>query len=177
VKRILVAGIGNVFLGDDGFGVEVVRRLHGVEVPARVDVVDYGIRGVHLAYDLLNGCHDLVVLVDALPLDEPAGTLAVVEVDLSDPQWTLGSTEALDEGVPGAHGMDPETTLRLVATLGAPVHRALVVGCQPAAVAEGMELSEPVRQCIEPAVRMVTEIVRDESGRLDRLENGACSHA
>ena len=177
MKRILVAGIGNIFLGDDGFGVEVVRRLGEVELPPRVDVVDYGIRGVHLAYDLLDGRHDLVVLVDALPLDGPAGTLAVIEVDLDDPRWTLGRVEALDEGVPGAHAMDPETTLRLVATLGAPVHRALVVGCQPAVMAEGMELSHPVRQAVAPAVRMVTEIAQDEATRLDRLENGAWSHA
>ena len=83
--RVLVAGIGNVFLGDDGFGVEVVRRLAAVSLPDGVDVADYGIRGVHLAYDLLDGRYDTVVLVDALPLEEPPGTLAVLEADPAGP--------------------------------------------------------------------------------------------
>ena len=79
--RVLVAGIGNVFLGDDGFGVEVVQRIDPTSLPAGVDVADYGIRGVHLAYDLLDGRYGTVVMVDAVPLDEPPGTLAVLEVD------------------------------------------------------------------------------------------------
>lgn len=83
--RVLIAGIGNVFLGDDGFGVEVVRRLRRVALPDRVDLSDYGIRGLHLAYDLLDGRHPTLVMVDAVPLDQPPGTLAVLEVDADDP--------------------------------------------------------------------------------------------
>ena len=82
--RVLVAGIGNVFLGDDGFGVEVVRRLRYVPLPERVDVVDYGIRGLHLAYDLLDGRHGLLILVDALPRD-PMGK--VLKRHLRDQRW------------------------------------------------------------------------------------------
>ena len=81
--RALVAGIGNIFFADDGFGVEVARRLDEREVPAGVRVADFGIRGVHLAYELLDG-YDLLVLVDAMPLGEPPGTVAVIEVETDD---------------------------------------------------------------------------------------------
>ena len=120
MSRILVAGIGNVFLGDDAFGVEVVRRLDPSTLPTGVDVVDYGIRGVHLAYDLLDGRHHTVVLVDAVPLDDPPGTLAVLDVD------PTGGGMPVD-----AHGMHPAAVLALLHDLGGTVDRVLVVGCAP----------------------------------------------
>jgi hydrogenase maturation protease len=160
--RVLVAGIGNVFLADDGFGVEVVRRLRQVSLPACVHVTDYGIRGLHLAYDLLDGRHDVAVLVDALPLGEPPGTLGVIEVDLDDPGWSLQPAEALESPPADAHGMDPETVLRLFLSLGGRIDRVLVVGCQPALLAERMELSPAVEQAVDEAVRMVADLVRDE---------------
>jgi hydrogenase maturation protease len=166
--RVLVAGIGNIFLGDDGFGVEVVRRVGDTPLPARVDVVDYGIRGVHLAYDLLDGRYDSLVLVDALSLGEAAGTLGLIEVDLDDPGWTLGPADVLDTPAANAHVMDPESVLRLMRSLGGMVRRVLVVGCQPADLAEGMEMSEPVQAALAEAVRMVTAVVRDEAARLDQ---------
>jgi hydrogenase maturation protease len=153
----LIAGIGNIFLGDDGFGVEVVRRLGEVPLPASVSVADYGIRGVHLAYDLLDGEVDTLILVDALPLDEPPGTIGVIEVDLDDPQWTLGSGPAPAD----AHGMDPETTLRLVHTLGVRLARVVVVGCQPGPVVEEIGLSERVQAAVEPARDLVARMARD----------------
>jgi hydrogenase maturation protease len=165
--RVLVAGIGNIFLGDDGFGVEVVRRVGEAALPARVDVVDYGIRGVHLAYDLLDGRYDALVLVDALWLGEAAGTLGVIEVDLDDPGWRLAPTDVLDTPAANAHVMDPESVLRLLRSLGGTVRRVLVVGCQPADLTEGMEMSEPVRAALAEAVRMVTAVARDEAARLD----------
>jgi hydrogenase maturation protease len=165
--RVLVAGIGNIFLGDDGFGVEVVRRVADAELPARVDVVDYGIRGVHLAYDLLDSRYDALVLVDALSLGEAAGTLGLIEVDLDDPGWRLAPADVLDTPAGNAHVMDPESVLRLLRSLGGMVHRVLVVGCQPADLTEGMELSEPVRAALSDAVRMVTAAARDEAARLD----------
>lgn len=91
--RVLVAGIGNVFLGDDGFGVQVVRQIARGAIPEGVDVVDYGIRGVHLAYDLLGGPYGTVVLVDAAPVDGPPGTVAVLEVDT-----TAGADGAAEAG-------------------------------------------------------------------------------
>jgi hydrogenase maturation protease len=152
--RVLVAGIGNVFLGDDGFGVEVVRRLDARDLPDCVDVVDYGVRGVHLAYDLLDGRHDTVVLVDAVPLDDPPGTLAVLEVP------TDGGT-APDLPVIDGHGMTPLAVVELLKQLGGDARRVLVVGCRPAVVEERMELSAPVAAAIEPAAGLVADVVRN----------------
>jgi hydrogenase maturation protease len=153
-RRLLVAGIGNVFLGDDGFGVEVVHRLEQTPLPDAVDVVDYGIRGVHLAYDLLDGRHDTVVLVDALPLPDPPGTLAVLEVPMD------GGTPA-DPAAVDAHGMTPLAVVELLRSLGGAVDRVLVVGCRPAVVDERMELSEPVAAAVEPAAALVADVVRE----------------
>jgi hydrogenase maturation protease len=170
--RVLVAGVGNVFLGDDGFGVEAVRRLRQVTLADRVDVVDYGIRGMHLAYDLLDGRHHTLVLVDALPLGETAGTLAVIEVDVDDPGWTLCPAEVLDTPAADAHGMDPESVLRLLHSLGGRVARVLVVGCQPAVLDEGMELSAPVRAALDEAVRTVARIADREAASLAAAGRG-----
>ncbi len=165
--RILVAGIGNIFLADDAFGVKVVRRLRDAVLPARVDVSDYGIRGMHLAYDLLDGHHDVLVMVDALPLDEPPGTLAVLQVDLDDPGWTVRPADVLEAPAADGHGMDPESVLRLLGGLGGRVDRILVVGCQPAVLDEHMGLSAPVAAAVDEAVRMVVGIVHEEAARLD----------
>ncbi|GAB3330621.1 hydrogenase maturation protease [Micromonospora halotolerans] len=164
--RILVAGIGNIFLGDDAFGVEVARRLRDEVLPPGVDVSDYGIRGMHLAYDLLDGRHDVLVLVDALPLDEPPGTLAVIQVDLDDPGWTLRPADVLEAPAADAHGMDPESVLRLLRSLGGTVDRVLVVGCQPAVLDECMGLSAPVAAAIDEAVRMVVGVAQEEATQL-----------
>lgn len=165
--RILIAGIGNIFLADDAFGVEVVRRLGDVVLPTLVDVSDYGIRGMHLAYDLLDGHHDVLVMVDALPLDEPPGTLAVLEVDLDDPGWTVRPADVLEAPAADGHGMDPESVLRLLRGLGGRVDRILVVGCQPAVLDEHMGLSAPVAAAVDEAVRTVVGIVGEEAARLD----------
>ncbi|MFJ8577892.1 hydrogenase maturation protease [Micromonospora sp. NPDC093277] len=164
--RVLVAGIGNIFLGDDAFGVEVVGRLRDAVLPARVDVSDYGIRGMHLAYDLLDGRHDVLVLVDALPLDEPPGTLAVLQVDLDDPGWTLRPSDVLEAPAADGHGMDPESVLRLLRSLGGSIGRVLVVGCQPAVLDERMGLSAPVAGAVDEAVRTVVGIAQEQAARL-----------
>lgn len=146
-----MAGIGNVFLGDDGFGVEVVRRLAGTAMPDGVTVADFGIRGVHLAYELLEGWDNLV-LVDAMPGGEPPGTITVVEPDRRDPGGDVA---------PGvdAHRMDPGTVLGMLAGLGGHIGRVLVVGCEPAVLEEGMELSPPVTAAVGEAVHVVTNLV------------------
>ncbi len=151
MPRILVAGVGNLFLGDDGFGPEVARRLAGRPLPDGVRVVDYGIRGAHLAYDLLDG-YDALVLVDTVPApveDRPGrpGELRVIEVSAAD----LGGGE-LD-----AHGMDPVAVLAGLETLGGTLPRTVVVGCQPAGCAEGIGMSEPVQSAVEPAVQLVRQ--------------------
>jgi hydrogenase maturation protease len=166
--RVLIAGIGNIFLGDDAFGVEVVRPLLTQAVPDRVDVVDYGIRGVHLAYDLLDGRYGALVLVDALPMNEPPGTVAVLEVDLDDPQWTTRGTE-LGGDAPDGHGLDPQSCLRLVAQLGVRMDRIVVVGCQPGGVAEEMALTPPVRAAVEPTRALVLRIAGEEAERMRQI--------
>ena len=154
--RTLVAGVGNVFLRDDAFGVEVVRLLAGHPVPDGVQIRDFGIRGVHLAYDLLDGC-DLFVLVDAAARGEPPGTVTVLEVEVPE----AGS---LASPVIDAHGLAPDDIFALLATLGGRPGRSLVVACEPADVSAGMGLSEPVREALPHAVRTVEEIIASVAG-------------
>ncbi len=149
--RVLVAGIGNIFLGDDGFGVEVANRLAGREVPDDVRVAEYGIRGVHLAYDLLDG-YDLLVLVDTVPMGAAPGTVAVIEIDPDD----VGSAT---EPTIDAHTMTPAAVLGTLANLGGRIARVLLVGCQPAVLDDGIGLSAPVAAAVEPAVDEVLDLL------------------
>jgi hydrogenase maturation protease len=149
--RALVAGIGNIFFADDGFGVEVARRLVGREVPAGVRVADFGIRGVHLAYELLDG-YDLLVLVDAMQLGKPPGTVAVVEVEL-DSAEPIGGLDA--------HTMTPATVVANLERLGGHVERIIIVACQPAAIEEGIGLSPAVAAAVDGAVDLVLDVLND----------------
>jgi len=153
----LVAGVGNIFLGDDGFGVEVVRRLAGRELPEGVEVVDFGIRGMDLAYALQDD-YEAVVFVDAAPRGEEAGTVYLIEPEIEE-----DGEISLD-----THGMDPVKVIRLSRALGARPTRTLVVGCEPQVVVSGedyddmlMELSEPVRAAVEEAVKLVESLVEE----------------
>lgn len=155
--RVLIAGVGNVFLGDDGFGVEVARLLAERPLPAGVDVVDFGIRGMDLVYALHRG-YAGVIFVDAAPRGEPPGTLTVLEVDPKAPG---------EQGVVTVetHGMDPVRVLRLAAELGEVPRRVLVLACEPARVPSGgpdeevvAELSEPVRAALGRAVDLALEL-------------------
>jgi hydrogenase maturation protease len=162
-RRVLVAGVGNVFLGDDGFGVEVAARLAGEPLPDGVRVADFGIRGVHLAYELLDG-YDLLVLVDAAPRGEPPGTLSLLEVD-PDGQGAQALAAAAQEGespLVDAHGLEPASVLALLGVLGGRVGRTLVVACEPADTSEGMGLSPPVSAAVDGAVAMVRELVEHD---------------
>jgi hydrogenase maturation protease len=153
--RILVAGVGNIFLGDDAFGVEVARRLAGRPQTEAVRVVDFGTRGIDLTYALLDG-YEAVVLVDAAPRGGPPGTLYVVEPDAELP---ASGEEPLIE----AHGLVPAKVLRLAAALGGPVPRVLLVGCEPAATGGDEEmaagLSGPVQAAVDEAVVLVESLV------------------
>jgi len=153
--RVLVAGIGNVFLGDDGFGVEVARLLLGQQLPDGIDVVDYGIRGVHLAYELLDERYETVVLVDALPMGEPPGTLAVLEPDPEGP----------DDALVEAHSMSPHVVLSALRALGGRPPGVLVVGCEPAALDQGMALSPPVAAALDEAVQVVLRVTAEVGER------------
>jgi hydrogenase maturation protease len=148
--RVLVAGIGNVFRTDDGFGPEVARRLAALPWPDGVRVVDYGIRGMHLAYDLLDPW-DALVLVDALPGRERPGELVVLEIG----DEHLGDGARVD-----AHGMDPATVLATLAALGGRLPpRTLLVGCRVADTGDGMELSPAVDSAVDAAVERVRTVV------------------
>jgi len=149
--KTLVAGIGNIFNGDDGFGSEVAQRLAGRPMPEGVHVEDYGIRGVHLAYELLEG-YDLVVLVDALVRGEAAGTVYVIE-----PNVDLDDVPPLD-----SHQMDPRAVLGMVGELGGEISRLLLVGCEPADIGEGMGLSPPVAAAVDEAARVVEELIGEK---------------
>ncbi len=154
--RILVAGIGNIFMGDDAFGVEVARRLAQRDLPASVRVADFGIRGFDLAYALQDG-YETTILIDAYPRGDEPGTLYVVEPDLA----SMGPEQA-DSGDVDAHGMDPVKILRLAASMGGPLKRMLLVGCEPATLGpdEGlMGLSEPVNGALTEAVNLVESVI------------------
>ena len=166
-RRILVAGVGNVFLGDDGFGVEVVRRLGGRELPEGVEVADFGIRGMDLAYALQDD-YKLVVFVDATPRGGEPGTVYLIEPEIEE-----DGEVSLD-----THGMDPLKVIKLSRALGAEPTRTLVVGCEPRVVLSGedyddmlMELSEPVQVAVEEAVKMVESLV-EEIGGENRVRSG-----
>jgi hydrogenase maturation protease len=153
--RVLVAGIGNIFMADDGFGVEVAQRLARRELPRGVDVADFGIRGLDLVYALGEG-YDVAVFVDAVPMGEEPGTVSVIEPDLAEG----GEPVALD-----THGMDPVKVIALARELGSAPERIVVVGCEPKVRMSGDEedivgeLSEPVRAALDGAVELVESLV------------------
>jgi hydrogenase maturation protease len=154
-QRMLIAGVGNIFLGDDGFGTEVARRLARAGLPDWVRVADYGISGLHLAYDIADG-YDTTILVDATARGGEPGTVYVIEPDRG-----AAGAPAADAGVFDAHGMQPDVVLGLAGMLGAEPGRVLVVGCEPASTQHGIGLSAPVEAAVDEAVRIVTAIVRD----------------
>ena len=158
-SRTLVAGIGNIFLGDDGFGSEVARRLITEPLPERVKVSDFGIRGIHLAYELLDG-YDTAIFIDATQQGGEPGTIYIIEPDVDSIETENGLAEA---GIQDAHGMDPASVLALLRSLGGGVGRLLVVGCEPADVDDRMGLSEPVARAVDEAVRVVRDLVTAEA--------------
>ncbi len=155
--RVLIAGVGNMFLGDDGFGVEVARRLAKIDLPDGVEVGDYGISGMHLAYDLADGV-ETAILVDAMPRGGEPGTVYVVEPERRADSASRGTAQASTAFL-DAHGMQPDVVLGMLDTLGAEVGRVLIVGCEPAGVDYGIGLSEPVRAAVDEAVAVVLRLV------------------
>jgi hydrogenase maturation protease len=155
-QRILIAGIGNIFLGDDGFGVEVAQQLARCDFPASVRVADFGIRGFDLAYALQDG-YETTILIDAFPHGQPPGTVYVVEPDLSDPETSLGQQNFVEP-----HAMNPMNVLRMASAMHGPLKRVLLVGCEPATFGgeEGqMGLSAPVQDAIPDALKVVEGLI------------------
>ena len=165
-RRVLLAGIGNVFLGDDGFGVALAERLARRALPPGTDVVDFGIRGMDLAYAMQDG-YEAVVMLDAMPRGRAPGTLYVIEAE------TDAGEPALD-----THGMDPVKVLGLVRALGSAPPRTFVVGCEPQtrmSADDGEllgELSEPVRAALDEAVRVVESLLGELTATHEKEVSG-----
>ena len=155
--RMMIAGVGNIFLRDDGFGVEVARRLADVGLPDWVRVADYGTSGMHLAYDLVEG-YDTTVLIDASPRGGQPGTVYVMEVDPGQPHPVPGGATG-ESPLLDAHGMQPDVVFSMLGMLGADAGRVLVVGCEPASTDEGIGLSAPVQAAVDTAIATVLELV------------------
>jgi hydrogenase maturation protease len=159
--RTLVAGVGNVFLGDDGFGAEVAREL--ARRPARdgVEIGDFGTGGVHLVYELLDGC-DLFVLIDAAQRGCAPGTVTVLEVTPADAAPAADRPPVID-----GHGLTPDDIFAMIASMGGRPGRSLLVACEPADLGPRMGLSDAVRAAVPHAVRAVEEILDQEEGERD----------
>jgi hydrogenase maturation protease len=168
MKRILIAGIGNIFLGDDAFGGETVRELSHETLPAEVTAKDFGIRSYDLAYALIDN-YDTIILVDAAPRGEAPGTVSLLELDLA--QLEPARAETVD-----AHSMDPVRVLQMAQTLAPVTARVLLVGCEPASIGgnEGqLGLSQPVREAIPNALAMIKSQIRAELDFEQKMEAGA----
>ncbi len=157
--RLLVAGIGNIFFGDDAFGVEVVRALSRIPLPEQVRVLDFGIRSYDLAYALTEG-YDAAILVDALPRGSTPGTTFLIEPDLD-----ALSPPTAESGDP--HTMNPVAVLQLARTFGALPPRLFVVGCEPAVLENDtgeIGLSPSVRAAVPLAIGMIESLIGDLLG-------------
>lgn len=166
--KILVAGIGNIFLGDDAFGSEVLQRLLLQEWPANVQVEDFGIRSFDLAMSLVDG-YDALILVDAAPRGGEPGTVYTIEPDPGAFDRLPQEAAAIDP-----HGMDPIRVLGLARTMGAQIRNVLIVGCEPSPETvdpDGggmMGLSEPVRAAIPEAIRIIQALVAQITAEVSR---------
>jgi hydrogenase maturation protease len=155
----LVAGMGNIFLGDDGFGAEVARRLYGRRLPEGVLVADFGLRGFDLACAFLDG-YETVILVDATQRGGPPGTIYVIEPDRDDPD--LNTAPEID-----GHAMTPAAVFRLVKAMGGCLPKVIVVGCEPESLGgeEGaIGLSDVVQAAVMPAVHCIEELLSTAKG-------------
>jgi hydrogenase maturation protease len=156
VRKILVAGIGNAWMGDDGFGAEVVKRLGEVELPRGVAVMDFGTGGLNLAYEVMRG-YDALLILDISEQGGTPGTLYVIEADVDSVEAGIEDGDTLNP-----HGMDPKTMLRFVKSIGAWPGKVVVIACEPQTVAEiGFKLSESVAGALEPAVKLVLETISE----------------
>jgi hydrogenase maturation protease len=156
MKRILVAGIGNAWLRDDGFGGEVVRRLESRELPEGAAVFDFGTGGLDLAYEVMRG-YDALVLIDVSRQGGEPGTLYVMEAQKEDVEAGIEDGQLINP-----HAMDPQTVLRFVKTLGAWPGKVVIVACEPAQVEEmGMGLSVEVQSAVDAAVGLVIETIEE----------------
>jgi hydrogenase maturation protease len=165
----MVAGIGNIFLSDDAFGVELARRLSTETLPEGVRVVDYGIRGMHLAYDLLEMAPATTILLDAVSRGGEPGTIYVLEIG-------HGDVPGIEPSAVDAHGMTPDAVLALLDNLGGNAGRTLLVGCEPVSTEEGIGLSETVAAAVDTAVGVVMDLLTDKEGSEGNVPSAASAH-
>jgi hydrogenase maturation protease len=153
-RQILVAGIGNAFLGDDGFGGQVAARLDKLDLPDGVSVFDFGTGGLDLAYEVMRG-YDALLLVDVSRQGEAPGTLYVMEPGPEDVEGGIEDGTVIDP-----HAMDPQTVLRFVKSVGGWPGKVVVIACEPSSVGEmGWGLSKPVEDAVDRAVELVLKTV------------------
>ncbi len=145
--RILIAGVGNIFFGDDGYGCEVIRRMRDEAFPLDVRVEDYGIRGTHLAFELMSG-YEGAVLIDCVPKGGAPGTFYVIEPDL---QAAAGTADA--------HSMDLQTVFAFMRTLEGTPPRVIIIGCEPQSAGEEMGLSAAVEQAVGKTIPLIREVL------------------
>lgn len=156
MKNILVAGIGNIFFGDDAFGCEVAAQLARRPLPEGVRVIDFGIRSYDLAYAMMDG-PDITILIDATPLGQPPGTVCLIEPEIN-------SLDSASDEVVNAHSMNPVRVLQLIRSLGGEPGSLYLVGCEPAVLERedgAMGLSQPVQAAIPKAVAMIESLIHD----------------
>jgi hydrogenase maturation protease len=164
LRKILVAGVGNAWLRDDGFGGEVARRLQRLDLPGEVAVMDAGTGGLDLAYEVMRG-YDALVILDVSRQGGEPGTLYVMEADEDSVEGQIEDGETINP-----HSMDPQTVLRFVKSVGAWPGRVVVIACEPAEVQElGWGLTEQVGDAVERAVGLVVETI-------DELRSTAAHH-
>lgn len=154
-KRILVAGVGNIFFGDDAFGCEVARELARHSLPEEVRVIDFGIRSYDLAYAMMDD-YAATILVDAAPRGSPPGTVYLIQ-----PEFNI--LDNRENEIVNAHGMNPVRVLEMVRSLGGTPRRVFVVGCEPAVLeSKGqLGLSETVRAAIPAAIETIKKLIED----------------
>lgn len=166
MKHILVAGIGNAWMRDDGFGGRVVKRLGERELPEEAALFDFGTGGLDLAYEVMRG-YDALILIDIGRRGGEPGTLYLMEADEDDVEAGIEDGQVIDP-----HGMDPQTVLRFVKTLGAWPGKVMVIACEPAAVEEmGLGLSDEVEAAVDGAVDLVVQTIEElRSGAAHSME-------
>jgi hydrogenase maturation protease len=149
-SRVLVAGIGNIFRADDGFGPAVAARLAAVPLPPGVRVWDVGVKGLHLAYEILDGAYQRLIIVDVVSRGAAPGTIHVIEPTLE---------RAASAALPDAHAMGPDAVIGLLKRLGATLPSIVIVGCEPACLDDDMALTAPVAAAVADAVAVVLRLV------------------
>lgn len=151
-KRVLLAGVGNIFLGDDGFGVEVARRMEDCDFHPDVFIKDFGIGSVHLAFELLNR-YEVLVIIDAVQMGEKPGTVSLIEID----QEYLLSNES--DMVADSHTMNPTNVIKMLSDFGGHVEKIYLVGCEPECLDETIALSQVVAEGVPVAIEMAQDLV------------------